>query len=30
VARDTVGSGPVGAYSISADAGGVRPRTTWK
>lgn len=28
--RDTVGSGAVGAYSISADAGGARPRTTWK
>ena len=30
IGRATVGSGPVGAYTISAHAGGVKPRTVWK
>lgn len=30
IGRGTVGSGTVGTYSISADAGGSRPRTNWQ
>ena len=30
VGRANHGTGSVGAYSISADAGGVRPRTKWQ